>query len=236
MLISFHLPKAAGISFYNALSDHFKDQIIRDYSDYPMNTPVFRRNLNAAAKSIKYKFDSLQPQCVHGHFLPLKYRFIKTLPKAKFVTWMRDPAERIASQYYYMIREYNPDKAKNQPLFKRVIDEQWTLEQYCLSKEFQNTCSQFLWRFPVSKFDFIGIVEDYDNELNYFSSKFLGKQLRSYQENCNPVQHNTYFEDKKFKERVLQYHSKDVELYKFALHAYKKRAIEMTLSNKTLFK
>ncbi len=139
MLISFHLPKAAGISFYNSLLDHYGDKIQKDYLDYPMNTPPLRRKVSAVSNSVKNRFAHLENiECIHGHFLPLKYKHIKNKEPVQYITWMRDPAERIASQYYYMLRNYTPEIGKTQPLYKRIIDEEWSLERYCFSQEFKN--------------------------------------------------------------------------------------------------
>ena len=228
MLISFHLPKAAGISFRHSLEDYYgKHAIKKDYLDYPMNTPPVIRNLSALKNSLSYKFKTFpEVECIHGHFLPLKYRFLKQQPGyVKFVTWMRDPAERIASQYYYMLRNYTPKIGKTQPLYKRIIEEKWSLERYCLSPEFKNTCNQLLWGFPVSRFDFIGIVEDYEEELSYFSQHFLGRTiLKGYRDNTNPsVGRTSYFKDLALKSKVSRYHAKDVALYEYALKCQRQR-------------
>ena len=225
MLISFHLPKAAGISFYSSLLDHYGEKIEKDYLDFPMHTPVTLRNLTAQKNCIKHRFKNFEGiECIHGHFLPLKYRFINSNSPVQYITWMREPAERIASQYYYMMRNYNPEMAKTQPLYRRVMEENWSLERYCLSKEFKNTCSQFLWGFPIKKLDFIGIVEDYDNDLNYFSKTFLGKPLKGYKKNYNPaLSEKSYFTDKNLKSSVVKFHDRDLELYQYALQLKKAR-------------
>ena len=228
MLISFHLPKAAGKSFHQSLVDHFGNKILNDYSDYPMNTPRIKRNFKALSDSIKNRTtDWKDIQCIHGHFLPLKYRHIKHHESVKYITWMREPSERIASQYYYMLRNYTPEVGKSQPLYKRVIEENWTLEKYCLSPEFKNTCAQLLWGFPIEKFDFIGLVEDYDNDLEYFSNHFLHTKLQGYKKNYNPeAKPNSYFDDPELKDRVRKYHSLDIKLYEYAIRLKERRQIK----------
>lgn len=226
MLISFHLPKAAGKSFYQSLLDHYGNSIISDYLDYPMNTyPILRKN-KALIDSIKNRYVNMDNvECIHGHFLPLKYRYLKDKNHLNFITWMRNPAERIASQYYYMKRNYTPEIGKTQRLYKRIIEEDWSLEKYCLSNEFKNTCAQMLWGFPVKKFDFIGIVEDYDNDLDYFSNKYLNKRLKGYKKNCNPsIQQKSYYTDEDLKSKVTEFHAKDLELYQYALQLKETRS------------
>jgi hypothetical protein len=214
MLISLHLPKTAGSSFFASLKDHYGNHLLRDYADLPINTPVLKRNGNALTRCIVNGVKSYENiECIHGHFLPLKYLMFRD---AKFVTWMRDPVERLASHYYYWLRNYNPDKA---PLLqKKVVEEKWSLERFCLSPELRNFYSQFLWGFPIQRFSFIGITEYYETELEYFSKKILGTTLKSHGRNINPSNKGvSYYEDKNLRVKVEQYHSKDVLLYKRAL-------------------
>lgn len=152
-------------------------------------------------------------RCIHGHFLPLKYRLCQD---TKFVTWMRDPIERIASHYYYWLRNYN---SQNAPLLqKKVVEENWTLERFCLCSQLKNFYTQFLWGFPLNKFDFIGITEYYDTELEYFSQKFFKTKFIAHSKNKNlNYKKQIYIEDKELRLRLEKFHSKDVDLYKMAL-------------------
>jgi hypothetical protein len=157
MLISLHLPKTAGASFYGALHSHYGNNILRDYDDFPINTPAPVRNKSALKKCILNGITAHKNvKCIHGHFLPLKNLLCRN---AKFITWIRDPIERLASHYFYWLREYDHENAP--PLQKKIVEENWSLARFCLSPELRNTYNQFLWGFPVSRFDFIGITEYY---------------------------------------------------------------------------
>lgn len=223
MIISVHLPKTAGSSFASSLMQCFGDALLKDYADLPLHQTTTKRHKHAIIQSGRNYFrDFGHIECIHGHFLPLKYRFHKTGNTFKYVTWMREPAERLASQYYYMKRHYSPEKARKQPLLKKIADENWSLERFCLGPELRNTYSQFFWGFPMSKFDFIGIVENYKSELEYFSEHFLGVTLQHYEENVNPsATINSYFKDQQLKNKVLEYHAKDLEIYNTALRMAK---------------
>jgi len=214
MLVSLHLPKTAGTSFFYSLKEHFGANMVRDYADKPINTSIQQRKLHAlkicAKNIIKPNHNS---DCVHGHFLPLKYLFC---PNTKFVTWMRDPIERMASHYHYWQRKYNPESSGE--LHKRVVEEEWSLEKFCLCPEFENLYSQFLWGFPIKKFDFIGITEHYNTELDYFSKKFLNTDFSNTEKNINPdkVSEN-YIEDRDLLQKIKRVHSKDISIYQYAL-------------------
>ncbi|GAA0423712.1 hypothetical protein GCM10009133_35340 [Cocleimonas flava] len=219
MLISVHLPKTAGSSFANSLSDCFGQKLLKDYADLPLHHSNIRRNKHAAIESSRNYFKNFDEiQCIHGHFLPLKYRFHKSKINFKYVTWMREPAERLASQYYYMKRHYSDEKAKNQPLLKKLSDENWSLERFCLGPELQNTYSKFLWGFPLDLFDFIGIVEHYNSDLSYFANHILKEPLSTYKENVNKhIDQNKYNLSESLKSEILRHHSKDYSLYHRAL-------------------
>lgn len=214
VLISLHLPKTAGSSFLASLRGFYGESLLLDYADFPINTPVFKRNRYAlkmfVINGIKHHKNV---EAIHGHFLPLKYLLCRD---AKFVTWMREPIERLASHYFYWLRSYG---LQNAPLLhKRVVEEQWSFERFCLAPELRNFYSQFFWGFPFRRFDFIGITEHYETELEYFSNEFLGATLQVRRENENPNHEKaSYFEDKNLREKVERYHSRDVALYKRAL-------------------
>ncbi len=107
-----------------------------------------------------------------------------------------------------------------------MVEEKWSLERFCLSPEFKNFYSQFLWSFPIERFDFIGITEYYETEMAYFSDQILGAKLQIVEKNKNPSKDSTnssYFEDSGLRERIEQYHSKDIFLYKQAINMRLKR-------------
>ncbi len=91
MLISLHLPKTAGSSFSASIARYYQDSLMYDYGDLPINTPVFKRNVTALKNCIPNAIKTYKNiECIHGHFLPLKYLFCRN---TKFVTWMRDPKD-----------------------------------------------------------------------------------------------------------------------------------------------
>lgn len=217
LLISVHLPKTAGTSFAEALQCHFGDQLVRDYGDFPINTPALRRNAGALLNSARNLLaDWNGVECIHGHFLPLKYRLLARIRPVLFITWMRDPVERLISLYDFWQRSYDP--ATSPPVHRRVVQEQWSLERFCLSPEMRDTYSQFLWGFPLSRFDFIGIAEHYERDLEFFNRHVLGVHLPILYANANPNRER-YRErlDGALRARIQEYHERDMRLYRQAL-------------------
>ncbi len=104
--------------------------------------------------------------------MPVKYRLLGWRVPLQFVTWLREPVERLGSHYHYWKRHYNPENAGI--LHRRVVEEQWSLERFCLGPELQNTYCKFLWGMPLERFAFVGITEFYEEDLAYFSQNILG--------------------------------------------------------------
>jgi hypothetical protein len=227
MLISVHLPKTAGSSFLSAIERHYGGHLVQDYGDRPINRTTLQRNWHAIERCVFNMGGQSRlrhMQCVHGHFMPLKYRFLKTSSPKQFVVWMRDPVERLASHYLYWTRNYNPIDAGR--LHRRVVEEKWTLERFCLGPEMRNVYSKFFWCFPLERFDFVGITEHYDAEIDYFSEHILGAKLQNLRVNVNPAPvESTYIDDPEFRSRIQAYHQADATLYQHALALRKQRLI-----------
>ena len=55
-----------------------------------------------------------------------------------------------------------------------MVDEDWSLQRFCLGHELRNLYHQYLWGFPPERFDFIGITERYAEDLARFGKRYLG--------------------------------------------------------------
>jgi hypothetical protein len=218
ILISLHMPKTAGSSFARSLDSAFGSSLLMDYQDFPINTPFLKRNMRAVRDCLVNsgrRFKRIN--CIHGHFLPLKYLSLSIRPGVRYITWLRDPVERLASHYYYWQRNYDPTSAP--ALHKRMMQEEWSLERFCLGPELRNFYHQFLWGFPTSRLDFIGITEHYEEDLQYLSQNVLGIDLSLHRVNTNEnmKENKSYFSNAGLKQRIEEYHWRDVILYRQAL-------------------
>jgi hypothetical protein len=222
LIVSLHLPKTAGTSFAKSLKAQFGNALVKDYADLPINTPVYERNVNALHACIENggkDFSGIQ--CIHGHFLPLKYLLLSAKREITFITWLRDPVERLASHYWFWLKTYKADTAPE--LQKRMVEEKWSLERFCLGSELQNFYWQFLWGFPLERFDFIGIVENYEEDFGYFTAQFLGTRLPVYKKNLRGTEPKLHITDQDFRKSIEAHHHVDVELYRRALEMRQKR-------------
>ena len=225
MLISVHLPKTAGISFLASIAPQLQGEVLRDYADMPMNATAWARNTHALTQGARNAVSGTRLahlSCIHGHFMPLKYRYLKVQRQKKFVVWLRDPVERLASHYYFWRRDYDPATAGK--LRRLVVEEDWTLERFCLGSELQNLYGKFLWSFPLERFDFIGLTEFYADDLQAFGRSVMGSELPSVNDNSNPEKVNDrYIEDEDLRNRIERHHAVDMQIYHRALDIRTKR-------------
>lgn len=215
MIISVHLPKTAGTSFAAALEGRFGERLRRDYGDLPINTPPAKRHRAALEAGLRIASDDYSGvDCIHGHFLPAKYLLLADSREVRFVTWLRDPVERVVSHYEYWRRSYDPATAA--PLHRRVVEEDWSLERFCLGPELRNLYGQFLWGFPVGNFAFLGVTERYDEDLATFGRRFLGAAVAPERLNLRQERADRGVIDPALRERIERHHARDVALYRWA--------------------
>jgi hypothetical protein len=217
MIISLHLPKTAGTSFAYALEQHFKTRFFKDYTDFPINTPRYERNRAALQASLSYtENDFIDIDCIHGHFLPIKYLLLANKHEIIFVTWMRNPVERVLSHYFYWKRSYDPKTSPS--LHRQVIEEDWSLERFCLGPELRNLYDQFLWGFPIDYFDFIGITEFYEDDLAFFLRYYLQTHIEPKRLNIGEEGESGYEIERSLRNKIELFHAKDMDLYKMAIN------------------
>jgi hypothetical protein len=226
ILVSVHLPKTAGTSFAMALRAHYGDRLVEDYTMVPLNRARGRREWDALRAGVAARAaGTLRHHAVHGHFLPLKYRLALRGHQVDYVTWLRDPVDRLLSHFHYWKR--TPEVASPaQPLRYRFVREDWSLERFCLGPELRNVYRQYLWGFPPSRFAFIGITEHYDTELDDMGARLLGSaatltRARARVNPDGPVAR--YPVSAALEARIRRHHAADVRLYAWALAQREKR-------------
>ena len=225
------MPKTAGLSFRATLEECFGDSFRHDYSDYPLNNAPAARHSTAMEHNLSLADnldDYSEVACIHGHFLPFKYLVLADHMDCTFVTWMREPVARLVSHYHYWQRAYDPDSESTAALHRRVVEEAWSLEQFCLAPELRNIYAQFLWGFPAQRVDFIGITEFYEEDLRYFSSVFLRHNTEPQKINQRDNELESGSDDpisSSLREQIEAYHAEDMGLYKHALKTRERRSV-----------
>jgi len=213
VLISVHVPKTGGISILDLLKDGYEQRLLLDYDDRPMTYPAVAR----VARAVRHWPGSTRRlcgyDCVHGHFLPLKYRWV---PEASYAIWFRDPVEAAISRYFFLKRYLKPDD----PQFRRYIKRaDLSLEEFVSLSHFHNLYAKYLVGMRLSRFDFIGITENYEASIEVFRRMFLPDvQHAPTQKNANPDKAGARYEiAETLRQRIRRFNWRDQAIYERAL-------------------
>jgi len=212
MIISVHIPKTGGVTFRHLLESHFQDRLLLDYADQPMKKKSLLRNMSAICGMLNARSMAKQVDCIHGHFLPVKY--ICSGPNNQFITWFRDPVEREISRYYYWKRQPG-GLAGN----VNVKNSDISLDKFCRLKCYHNFYTKYLWMFDVKRFNFVGITEDFDNSINLFKHMFnIDDSILITNTNTNPDKMASKYDiDSELKDYIRKVNNKDYLIYHNAI-------------------
>jgi hypothetical protein len=201
LIISVHVPKAAGTTFSRYLLNAFPDGVLRDYEPItPEVAELFDTSFSwlnsqltgdGRTRLISYgilKCKKLVAErgirVIHGHFNIDKYLGI--FPDATYVTWLRDPLERALSQYNFFKRTLmDPPDLVNSLIYEGKLPfEEWMTLPVNINLQQQFTGPD------LSKFKFVGIAEQFERSLSIFR-KLVGLEherfdLETTPENVNP--------------------------------------------------
>jgi hypothetical protein len=145
-LISLHIPKTAGSSFRETLRADYGEVffcIYKNETDVPIGC-----------------------RAVHGHFEADLFDLSKA-NRPKIITWLRDPVERAISYYSYWSRF---EKAGS-PGHQWFLDERPTMIEFA-EKILRNELHNYLKGLSIRDFDFVGIVEHFDEDIIRYQNWF----------------------------------------------------------------
>jgi hypothetical protein len=214
-LLSIHIPKTAGTSFRNTLrkvygAKHVARIDIEHKTQIRVNEKLF------TGKALNRNF-----LVVHGHFRPVEFRkWFEVDPEVKVITWVRDPVQRVISNYFYlsdMLAKYLDEGNRGLNILSKM---QRSLVEYAAAPVNRNRMARFLKGMLLEDLDFVGVVEHYEEDI-----KALAETLGW----VNPpvFHHNTgalpKVVDPEVVQKILRFNQKDVELYNRALELRSRR-------------
>jgi SAM-dependent methyltransferase len=154
-LISVYIPETAGATFGELLKVHFGDRICLHYY-HPNRYDAFTSSL------VRIESIPTDVECLHGHFLAR--RFLDQYQGAKLVTWLRDPVERVVSEYERL--KANPDPQSG---LSQLIAAGASLLDFAENEYARDTQARYLDGVPLDQFAFVGVSERFVKELARFA-------------------------------------------------------------------
>jgi hypothetical protein len=154
MLISVHVPKCAGTSFRHVLHGICGEDVWYNYGT------IFSR------EQAKPELVPDGTRIIHGHFLADSFDDI--LPDRELITWVRDPVERLVSNYHHFLR--SPDMRDDccRALHERGL----SLREFAELDWMRNMATRYLANKPLDDFRFVGISEQFDSSMRLFEGTF----------------------------------------------------------------
>ena len=198
-LISIHIPKTAGVSFEHTLKSVYRKDVLRLDIRKPHKPKKLPKKIRA----------------IHGHFRYHEivdfYNLEKNIP---IITWLRDPVERVISNYFYLQKVFREliEKEGKKGLFRL----EKTLIEFARDDRLRNRMSKFLDGIQVSELLFVGIVEHISEDLSDMARLLNWRSYEEFHHNTSKEQRRPVSEDMKVEIRGLN--EKDVALYEEALH------------------
>ncbi|WP_444935014.1 sulfotransferase family 2 domain-containing protein [Microbulbifer sp. JTAC008] len=158
-IVFVHIPKTAGTSFRWGADSYFgKESVCRDYGVKSVETSELVRSWTSSEKDgwlFAQEFSRRGYQFLTGHFYSAKY--INIFDAGRMVTFLRDPIQRIASEYNHCVR-HNGYKD--------------SFEDFYRSPQNINRQLKIIGRKSWAEFGFIGFVDAYQDSLCLLNKRF----------------------------------------------------------------
>jgi hypothetical protein len=227
MILSLHVPKAAGNSFRQLLQIQFGERVMRDYGDWAgFNVPEAIERCRVRTLQMRSRRDELLEKydIIHGHFVTDKY--LGLFPVEDFVAFFRDPYQQAVSHYCFLLR--NPQRAHLEE--KMFHEAKMTLHDYLEWEAFRDQQSQYLGSMRIDDLAMVGISEEFFRSLDLFNSKF-GCSLRGESFlNVNPDTEGAEYKiDPDVRKAVEKYRAADIELYRKAREIFARQTAKAGL-------
>ncbi len=208
-LVSIHIPKTAGTTFRSIFIDNVGKKNFAKVDIYSSG------NISIDNKPFKKKHLSKKITAIHGH-CSYKYltRYFELNKGVEFMTWVRNPVERVISNYYFLnkiIAERLQEK-EDENLMIRMGK---TLEEFVNWEANQNVISKFLEGAPLGDFKFIGIQDDFENELYRLARIMNWRHIENRQHNVTGNKADNIGADTI--ELIKSVNARDVKLYESVL-------------------
>jgi hypothetical protein len=209
-LISIHIPRTAGTSFYQVLKQVYGDNLSISLRRKDLNNP-------------KFKGDDLSPiltpniKAIHGHVYYYEVRKIHLTNNSKVICWLREPTSRVISNYrFFMHGLRNPEKNKAvYQINKHRINE--TLLEFSMREENRNRISKFLGDLSLDELFFFGIIESFNADVMSLAKKLKWPDIIIPHLNNVPSIDISHQLDGTIVDQIKNLNNLDIELYNKAL-------------------
>jgi len=210
-IIFTHIPKTAGTSFRVALEGHYGfNSVCRDYGPQAPETTSFVYKYIYDEKdffSFLHRFKKNKSKSLAGHFPVVKYA--RLFPSTDIVTFIRNPYERVISEYKHFVRHSGFDG---------------TLMEFAEQGRNVNTQSRLLDHVPLNSLGFIGLTERYSESVNLYNAIY-DRSIPIFNSNISPAEQIIEGGiSQSDKDRIISLNENDFILYSHVLNIFEMRS------------
>lgn len=197
-----HIPKTAGTSFRKGAERYFTpERIVYDYGvNSDATSPLVKKFLYVDQPDLwQFKQALNNPAMIVGHVLIA--RFVSLWGVGNAITFLRDPLQRIASEYAHFVRNMNYKGS-----FKEFYSDRGMRNRQC----------RILSGVNLEAIGFIGLTERYSESLEMLNDRFATRIPEREDNQGKPCLGDAYeFDEKDFVE-LRKLNRRDIELYQYA--------------------
>lgn len=214
-LVSIHIPKTAGTSFRNTLKSIYGEEAV-------VRVDIEKTGEHIRVNQEDYAENRLPPhtRVVHGHFRPTHlYAYFPIPEEVPIITWLRDPVERVISNYYYLARRLAEELDEERKGLNILSKMQRTLIEYARDENNQNRMKKFLRGVTLEELTFVGIQEYYSEDLAVLAELFGWASVPEFKDNVTTRKYDVSSADRA---EIAALNADDVALYQRALERRKR--------------
>ncbi|MBS4056677.1 MAG: sulfotransferase family protein [Bacteroidetes bacterium] len=151
-LISLHIAKTAGTAFFGLLGREYGSQLDHRFKRIHYFPDGIERQLDSA------DFAS-ETTVVHGHLYFSHISRIYQQNQPRLICWLRQPVDRVISNYYFMHRAIN-----GRPDHPHAFKKNYSLMDYAEDSIHNKMCT-YLEGISLEKLDFVGFQENFQQDV-----------------------------------------------------------------------
>jgi len=234
MLFFQHIPKTAGSSLVTemrAILNPFCNVHVpsKNYADHLKEGDPMAGAIEAfLAEHVRYRYRSASGHLLHSHMKTLR----EALPYVSFFTVLRDPVDRVISDYCYSLTEEYPLREQFMARFP-------TIDAYINCADYQNT----MWNAVAAKDDavtsdvivrifdsylFIGLFDDITLHFEFLTALFGHPKTLVSHRNATKLSDSNRIEiTDDLRDRIAAVNAKDMAFYRVLRHALVPRRSEI---------
>jgi len=210
-LVSLHIPKTAGTSFRNMLKSVYGDEAVAR-----LDIPLRGKQVKLNEEAYDERMISSSIKVVHGHFSPAQiYDLFEVGPDVPFITWLRNPVDRVISNFHYLekrlMEELAGSRQGGRHLTRRM---QRNLLEYAADEINRNIMHKYVEHLSLDSFYFVGIQEYFEEDVLHLSQKMNWPTPTVLHHNSTGKAVAISETDR---EKIASFNAKDVALYELGL-------------------